>query len=449
MKRVKGMDETKNIQKIREQLYEDVWAEPMISVAQKYNLSDNGVRKRCKSLNIPLPPFGYWAKKKAGKVIAKRSPLPPYNEIILDDCRNNEKALSENHSNTNVGSLVLRDLDNMQLEQLSTLHGLDLIVPDCMAYFNNWLDSIVVPSRMNNYDNLISMHKSELEYREARDKAYPFRNEHIKLWSYRDKINERDDISVLPIEVSSSQLNRSYRIVDTLIKALRKLKADISVENNGKDNIRISLLSSTVFFEVSESKTKRRYLVNPSNSQDFRPLYEEVYDGNLLIKWQIGRYSYYSSSNKEPTVDLEYCDAKDYSLENQISLMILEVYKQCCENELIHVIENKKWQLEREREEKDRQIKEDAQKQAKLEEKKLAQKSSLINGILEQSNNWFSHEHLTRYADELDKYLTTCTDAETSTLLRSYIQLVRETANKLNPISDILEAMRIIVSERR
>jgi len=446
MKRVKGMDEAKNIQKIREQLYEDVWAEPMISVAQKNNLSDNGVRKRCKSLNIPLPPFGYWAKKKAGKAVTKRPPLPPYNEIILNDCQDDGKELSENHSNTNAGSLVLRDLDNMQLDQLSTLHGLDLIVPDCMAYFNNWLDSIVVPSRMNNYDNLISMHKSELEYREARDKAYPFRDEHIKLYSYRDRINERDDISALPIEVSSNQLNRSYRIVDTLIKTLRKLKANFSVENNGKDNIRISLLSSTVYFEVSESKTKRRHLVNPSNSQDFRPLYEEVYDGNLLIKWQISKYAYYSSSNKEPTVDLEYCDCKDYSLENQISLMILEVYKQCCENELIHAIENKKWQLEREREEKDRQIKEYAQKQAKLEERTLAQKRSIINGILEQSNNWFKHEHLTRYADELDKYLATCSDTEAA-LLRSYILLVRETANKLNPVSDILETMRIIESK--
>lgn len=60
----------------REKLYEEVWAEPVIIVAERYGLSDNGLRKNCKKLGIPLPPAGYWAKIKAGQKIG-RPDLPP------------------------------------------------------------------------------------------------------------------------------------------------------------------------------------------------------------------------------------------------------------------------------------------------------------------------------------------------------------------------------------
>lgn len=444
------MDEAKNVNKIREQLYSDVWTEPITAVAKKNNLSDNGVRKRCKSLNIPIPPFGYWAKKKAGKPIDERPPLPPYNAIVLDnDIQNDVQITSESLPMKKIGLLELRDLDDMQLEQLSALHGLDLIAPGSLEYFNSWIDSIAVPGRVNDYDNLISSHKSEIEYRETRDKAYPFRNDHIKLWTFRDKINERNNISVLPIEVSSSQLNRAYRISDTIIKAFRKLKADILVSNNNEDNVNIYLLSSLVSFKISESKTKRRHLVNSPKMREFRPLYEEVYNGNFRISWRITgyeQYSYYSNSNNGQSLYLDYADSEDNPLENQISLMIPEVYMQCCENELKHTIEKKKRQQQYEYEEKEQLAKEEAQKLHRLEENRQAHKSTLINKIPKHANNWFKHEQLTKYADELDKYLASCLDEETVRLLKTYIQLVRENADNFNPLNHILDEMRIIES---
>src|SRR5512142_2828685 len=58
----------------RQELYEQVWSEPMVTLAQKYGLSDVGLRKKCKKLNIPLPPQGYFLRNKRGD----RPPLPPY-----------------------------------------------------------------------------------------------------------------------------------------------------------------------------------------------------------------------------------------------------------------------------------------------------------------------------------------------------------------------------------
>lgn len=38
-------------------------------------MSDNGLRKICQKLGVPLPPLGYWAKLRAGQKV-KRAPLP-------------------------------------------------------------------------------------------------------------------------------------------------------------------------------------------------------------------------------------------------------------------------------------------------------------------------------------------------------------------------------------
>ena len=50
----------------RERLYREVWAEPLTKLAPKYHLSDNGLRKVCKALDVPLPVAGHWAKVAAG-----------------------------------------------------------------------------------------------------------------------------------------------------------------------------------------------------------------------------------------------------------------------------------------------------------------------------------------------------------------------------------------------
>jgi hypothetical protein len=42
----------------REELYEQVWSVPIWMLCQQYGLSDNGLRKVCKRLNVPVPQGG-------------------------------------------------------------------------------------------------------------------------------------------------------------------------------------------------------------------------------------------------------------------------------------------------------------------------------------------------------------------------------------------------------
>ena len=54
----------------REQLYKEIWKEPMRTVCLRYGISDNGLRKICKQMNIPMPDNKYWGNLKVGNEVA-------------------------------------------------------------------------------------------------------------------------------------------------------------------------------------------------------------------------------------------------------------------------------------------------------------------------------------------------------------------------------------------
>ncbi len=41
----------------------------MTTVAKRYDMSDNGLRKHCKRLGVPMPLAGYWSKIRAGQKV--------------------------------------------------------------------------------------------------------------------------------------------------------------------------------------------------------------------------------------------------------------------------------------------------------------------------------------------------------------------------------------------
>ncbi len=66
----------------REELYEKVWAQPVVHVAKEYGVSDVAIAKVCRKLNVPLPGRGYWARKQYGYAVS-RKPLPQLKEPIV------------------------------------------------------------------------------------------------------------------------------------------------------------------------------------------------------------------------------------------------------------------------------------------------------------------------------------------------------------------------------
>lgn len=59
----------------RDKLYDLVWSEPMIRVAERFDVSGSYLARICALLNVPRPERGYWAKLAVGKAPPQR-PLP-------------------------------------------------------------------------------------------------------------------------------------------------------------------------------------------------------------------------------------------------------------------------------------------------------------------------------------------------------------------------------------
>ena len=55
----------------RKELYDLLCSIPLSTLAKKFEISDNGLRKICKRMNIPLPPNGHWQKVRYGKFMSR------------------------------------------------------------------------------------------------------------------------------------------------------------------------------------------------------------------------------------------------------------------------------------------------------------------------------------------------------------------------------------------
>lgn len=64
----------------REELYAEVWDQPLTKLMTKYGISAVALGKVCRKLQIPLPGRGYWTKKDFGKPV-ERAPLPVVTDL--------------------------------------------------------------------------------------------------------------------------------------------------------------------------------------------------------------------------------------------------------------------------------------------------------------------------------------------------------------------------------
>ena len=61
----------------RNKLYEEIWQKPATEVAESYGGSGVYLGSVCRSLGVPDPPRGYWAKVRSGGLLP---PLLPRND---------------------------------------------------------------------------------------------------------------------------------------------------------------------------------------------------------------------------------------------------------------------------------------------------------------------------------------------------------------------------------
>lgn len=275
----------------RNTLYQEVWKYPVTELTKKYKVSDVSIHKVCKSLDIPTPPPGYWAKVRAGKPVTI-APLPK-----------SDKSDKKEGARTGV---EYTPPDNE--EKLA-------FMPD-----KEKAAILAVTSQIRLPDDNSRMHSKIISHRKAISEWQKKRNEQIaKGWGMRNQ----DKPPFLADTIADVTLPRVFRIIDALIKSLEPLECSLT------DNLDFLINGETVSLRISESKDQMNHVITKEENLQLLKYEDERRRHSWASKPQIRKYDYPYSGRISVTVyhGKTFRDCKSYVVEDKLGEIILEMYE--------------------------------------------------------------------------------------------------------------------------
>lgn len=241
----------------RQELYNLVWAEPMITICKRFGLTDNGLRKHCKAMDIPTPPVGYWSKLKHRKKV-EIIPLP-----------------KESVSNKQSTDLTEKEITLLPPMSRSAIRESEIGSGDTSIF--------VVPEVLYAKDPIIIDTKERFRHESN--------NDYLKKNPFKVKTGP-----TLNISVSEKSIDRSLSIFETIIRALRFRGWEIKV----KDNLTYAVINSE---EILIDLTER--LKQVPNTEDTYSKYRKVFSGELHFN------IYYGYRDKDTFKDTSHTKLED------------------------------------------------------------------------------------------------------------------------------------------
>lgn len=228
----------------REKLYEMVWEKPMTLLAKDYGLSDVGLRKICKRMNIPLPPQGYHLRTVKGE----KPPLPHVG---------NHEVVHEVY----VSKLT-------SVEGVKSAKGMQEI-----DFEKNPSNKIIVSETLVSPHKLVQRMKENL-YDKSKNRSV-------------DQTSWLDSGSFLC--VSKGTVDRGLRIADALLKALEARGYELCIEKGVLSHVtvlkeRISLSIQEPTKQVPHKPTPEEIREHKKYSWMTYPKYDYVKSSELIIK---------------------------------------------------------------------------------------------------------------------------------------------------------------------
>lgn len=273
----------------RETLYREVWEAPVTEVAKKYKVSDVAIHKVCKSLEIPTPPAGYWAKRRAGKPVVK-IPLPK-----------SDKAQKKMEVQTG---------DSLQTEEVE--QTLAFLEEEERAVVMSVAAQILLPDEKERmHPKIIACRKAAAEWEKAnraRDSRWRPRN--------------APESPKLAEEIAAESIPRACRIADALIKAMKPLGCELT------DKMGFVVNGETVSVAFSESKDKVEHVLTKEENRQLLMYEEERKKYIYATRPQIRKYDYRFNGRLALTINGKktFRDCRSYQLEDRLGDMMIELY---------------------------------------------------------------------------------------------------------------------------
>jgi len=290
----------------RNQLYQEVWEEPIIQVAKRYGVSNVAIAKTCRKMRIPVPGRGYWAKVQNGQKLPK-PPLPPY-----DDCPKIQRIVSSSPSLSVVEPVEVKRLapEDFELEKLLLEKESD---PSLKIIFNPKI-KLTHQYVLNTRDRLEKAKKTVSDY-------YGFG---------RCKVHQDDSFSV---DIGVENIPRVLAILQTLCTALEKRGYILGTEKPKKDNsdtqsqhhhywrevypVHATVLDTIIKFKITETSNKRPR--DKKIKDSYLHDYKFVPTGKLCFEFIFPPYKNHART--------KWYDGKKEKIEDQLNDIIINMIK--------------------------------------------------------------------------------------------------------------------------
>lgn len=426
--------------KEREKLFNEVWSEPMTTIAKRYGLSDNGLRKRCIKLEIPLPPVGYWAKIQAGKESIPKPKLPPM-KIIKHII----------HAEDKKHVIEIEDISEKTYSELEGIDGMEILIPESKENFIHWCKRIQVPKKIDYYNLLITEYQKEIEYRKVREEEHKF-HDIFKysdfFWTIQHKTPYRDNIAVLPISVSEKQINRALRIMNTLINLVSELGGKVIANRGDKDNAIFMVFNHNFSFDMNEIMIKQRTkLLEPKEETsytEFKPMYEKLHSGLLEINFV---EIFDNRAREKYPKRLHFEDSLREPLEKQLGEIFLSLFKIANEAAITRYISEQEYEKRRKEEQQLREIEAENLRERQKIEAKNQRRVKFHQNIDSHIEEWFKYQNLKKYINYLNELLPTIADPESKEIIEEYLLVLSDKAEKANPLNNIISEIKSLIDD--
>ena len=376
----------------RAALYNEVWTDPVTTVAKRYDLSDNGLRKHCKRLGIPLPYPGYWARVKSGQDL-DRTPLP---KVVgeLKRC---------------VREYVIKykpKFEDFSDDKLKSNEELGLVTDETKAFIQAACSKIQVPGQLRNPHKLIIDHERESMYRK-----FPEKRERDKSkTSYSVHINGRYTSlnAMLPVSVSPGNMKRAYRIVNAIIGALADMESYVTVGydfDSNKDSGYFHVMDISFDFELKE-EVRKRHKDNNDNATNF-----------VLTVFPRNR-SYRKTGDK-----MEYKDREELPIEAQLGKMIYDMFVVANQVRCLDILNEREYKKQQE----------ERKRQERLEQMRKGELAE-IRQLEQVASDWDKAEKIRRFADAMERKIIEISEETANKKIIRWLKWAREKADWIDPL---------------
>lgn len=276
----------------REKLYEEVWEKPVVQVAAAYGVSDVMIHKICKSLDIPVPPRGYWARVRAGEKI-KKAHLP-----------------AKEGANQIVGYKTYKETKVIKEQSL------DFLPEDKRQKV------LLIAEQIRLTDDKEKLHKKIREYHTK-----------VREWNKNDRKEEKaqkgfKNYSTSPPflagVISSVTLPRIHRILDTLYRQIEMLGGTVN------DDLSLTIRNENVTLKIFEGQDEVKHELTRQEAQELVVYEDAIRHKKWASKPNIRKYDYiFNGKLKISILNNKYFrDSEKVKIESRLGYMLIDLYEQ-------------------------------------------------------------------------------------------------------------------------